>query len=110
MLFNPKIYEFEIDGRKCSFETGKLALKSQSAIIARMGDTFSINLGLNRKKIVSIGLVIVTMITSTIVVTIGSIPFIGLIVPNIVSIYKGDNMKKSLFYLIFFFYNFIPIF
>lgn len=39
MLFNPKIYEFEIDGRKCSFETGKLALKSQSAIIARMGDT-----------------------------------------------------------------------
>ena len=65
--------------------------------IARMGDTFSINLGLNRKKIVSIGLVIVTMITSTIVVTIGSIPFIGLIVPNIVSIYKGDNMKKSLF-------------
>lgn len=65
--------------------------------IAGMGDTFSINLGLNRKKIVSIGLVIVTMITSTIVVTIGSIPFIGLIVPNIVSIYKGDNMKKSLF-------------
>ncbi len=39
MLFNQKIYEFEIDGRKCSFETGKLALKSESAVIARMGDT-----------------------------------------------------------------------
>ncbi len=39
MLFNHKIYEFEIDGRKCSFETGKLALKSESAIIAKMGDT-----------------------------------------------------------------------
>ncbi len=39
MLFNHKIYEFEIDGRKCSFETGKLALKSESAVIARMGDT-----------------------------------------------------------------------
>ena len=39
MLFNHKIYEFEIDGRKCSFETGKLALRSESAIIARMGDT-----------------------------------------------------------------------
>ena len=39
MLFNPKIYEFEIDGRKCSFETGRLALKSQSAIIARIRDT-----------------------------------------------------------------------
>ncbi len=39
MLFNLKKYEFEIDGRKCSFETGKLALKSQSSILARMGDT-----------------------------------------------------------------------
>ncbi|HBB64813.1 MAG: polyribonucleotide nucleotidyltransferase, polyribonucleotide nucleotidyltransferase [candidate division WS6 bacterium GW2011_GWC1_33_20] len=39
MLFNHKIYEFEIDGRKCSFETGKLALRSESAILARMGDT-----------------------------------------------------------------------
>lgn len=39
MLFNHKIHEFEIDGRKCSFETGKLALRSESAIVARMGDT-----------------------------------------------------------------------
>ncbi|MGI6423250.1 MAG: polyribonucleotide nucleotidyltransferase [Candidatus Dojkabacteria bacterium] len=39
MLFNHKIHEFEIDGRKCSFETGKLALKSESAILAKMGDT-----------------------------------------------------------------------
>ncbi len=39
MLFNHKIYEFEIDGRKSSFETGKFALRSESAIIARMGDT-----------------------------------------------------------------------
>lgn len=39
MLFNHKKYEFEIDGRKCSFETGKLALRSESAVIARMGDT-----------------------------------------------------------------------
>lgn len=39
MLFDEKKYEFEINGSKCSFETGKLALRSQSAIIARMGDT-----------------------------------------------------------------------
>lgn len=39
MLFNEIKHEFEIDGRKCSFETGKLALKSQSSILARMGDT-----------------------------------------------------------------------
>ena len=39
MLFNHKIYEFEIGGRKCSFETGKLALRSESCVVARMGDT-----------------------------------------------------------------------
>jgi len=39
MLFNEKKYEFEIDGRKCSFSTGKLAPKSESSILARMGET-----------------------------------------------------------------------
>jgi polyribonucleotide nucleotidyltransferase len=39
MLFDEKIHEFEIDGRKCKFSTGKLALKSQSSILAQMGDT-----------------------------------------------------------------------
>ncbi len=64
--------------------------------IAGMGESFSVNLGLNHEKIVFIGLIIVAMITSTVVVTIGTIPFIGLIVPNIVSMYRGDNMRKSL--------------
>jgi len=39
MLFKEIKREFEIDGRKCSFETGKLALRSESSILARMGDT-----------------------------------------------------------------------
>jgi polyribonucleotide nucleotidyltransferase len=39
MLFQEKTHNFEIDGRKCSFKTGKLALKSQSSILAQMGDT-----------------------------------------------------------------------
>lgn len=64
--------------------------------IAGMGEDFSTNLGLNHKWIVNIGLTIVALVTSVIVITIGSIPFIGLIVPNIVSIYLGDNLKHSL--------------
>lgn len=64
--------------------------------IAGMGEDFSTNLGLNHKWIVNIGLTIVALITSVIVITIGSIPFIGLIVPNIVSLYLGDNLKNSL--------------
>lgn len=39
MLFKEVKHEFEIEGKKCTFETGKLALRSESAILARMGDT-----------------------------------------------------------------------
>lgn len=65
--------------------------------IAGMGDGFATSLGLNYKTIVTTGMVIVAFITSVTVVTVGSIPFIGLIVPNIVSMYKGDNLKNTLF-------------
>ena len=65
--------------------------------IASMGEELSTNLGVNYQKIVSIGLIIVSFITSLIVVTIGSIPFVGLIIPNLVSMTKGDNIKHTIF-------------
>lgn len=65
--------------------------------IAGMGESFSQNLGLNHRRVVMGGMVIVAFITSTVVVTVGSIPFLGLIIPNIVAIYKGDNIKNTLF-------------
>ncbi|QDI91011.1 ABC transporter permease [Salicibibacter halophilus] len=64
--------------------------------VAGMGRDFSANLGMNYNRIMNAGLFIVAMITATVVVTIGSIPFLGLIIPNIVSIMKGDNLKNSL--------------
>ncbi len=39
MLFNEKKFEFQIDGKNCSFSIGKMARKSQAAIFAVMGDT-----------------------------------------------------------------------
>lgn len=64
--------------------------------IAGMGEDFAVNLGLNYKKVVNIGLIIVALISSVVLLTVGMIPFLGLIVPNIVSIYAGDNLKKTL--------------
>ncbi|MDF1510737.1 ABC transporter permease [Robertmurraya sp. DFI.2.37] len=64
--------------------------------IAGMGEEFAINLGLNHKRVVNIGLIIVALITSSVVLTVGMIPFLGLIIPNIVSMYKGDHLKNSL--------------
>ncbi len=64
--------------------------------IAGMGEEFSINLGLKYKQVVNIGLIIVALVTTLVVLTVGMIPFLGLIIPNIVSIYMGDHLKKSL--------------
>lgn len=64
--------------------------------VAGMGEDFAINLGLNYKFVVNIGLMIVAISTTVVLLTVGSIPFLGLVVPNIVSIYQGDNLKKNL--------------
>lgn len=64
--------------------------------IAGMGEEFAINLGLNYKHVVNIGLVIVACVTSVVILTVGTIPFLGLIIPNLVTIYLGDNLKKSI--------------
>ncbi len=77
--------------------------------IAGMGEDFSKNLGLNYKRVVSIGLIIVSLVTAAILVTIGSVPFLGLIVPNIVSIYKGDNVRKTIWETAIFGANFLLI-
>jgi len=69
---------------------------AQKFTIAGMGEDFSTNLGLNYNAIVNIGLVIIALISACIVVTVGTIPFIGLIIPNIVSIWLGDNLKHTL--------------
>lgn len=66
--------------------------------VVGMGEDFATNLGLNYKKVVNIGLVIVSLVTVCVVVTAGSIPFIGLIVPNIVSLYMGDNIRESIWH------------
>ena len=35
-------------------------------------------------------------ISATVVLTVGALPFLGLIVPNIVTVYRGDNVRTNL--------------
>jgi len=63
--------------------------------VAGMGRQFTTNLGLNYRRLTFWGLLIVASISSTVVVTAGSIPFLGLIVPNVVSMVFGDNMRRA---------------
>ncbi|QDP41036.1 ABC transporter permease [Radiobacillus deserti] len=64
--------------------------------IAGMGEEFATNLGLNHRFVVNVGLVIVALASTVVILTVGMIPFLGLIIPNIVSMYQGDHLKKSL--------------
>ncbi|OPX48063.1 iron-uptake system permease protein FeuB [Clostridium thermobutyricum DSM 4928] len=61
-----------------------------------MGENISTNLGVNFERTLNIGVVIVSIISSLVVITVGSIPFVGLIIPNIVSIRNGDNLKNNI--------------
>ncbi len=64
--------------------------------VAGLGEAFTANLGLDYRRVLTLGLSIVAMVTAVVVVTAGSIPFLGLIVPNLVSAWMGDNMRRSI--------------
>ena len=64
--------------------------------IAGLGQNISISLGVNYVSMMWIALFTVAMITAIVVVTVGQIPFIGLVVPNIVSRLAGDRLRQNL--------------
>ncbi|WP_269147521.1 ABC transporter permease [Gallibacterium salpingitidis] len=69
---------------------------AQRFSIVGMGEEFATNLGLNYKQVLYLGLAIVSIVSAIVIVTVGVIPFLGLIVPNIVTLYLGDNLRKTL--------------
>ncbi|WP_105567076.1 ABC transporter permease [Microbacterium halophytorum] len=61
-----------------------------------LGEEFATNLGLNYRHVVAIGMVLIAVITSAVLVTAGMLPFLGLVVPNIVSLIIGDNVRRAI--------------
>ena len=64
--------------------------------IVGMGKDFSRNLGVHYNLVLFGGLTIAAVITASIVSIVGSISYIGLIVPNIVAMFKGDKIRGTL--------------
>jgi len=64
--------------------------------IVGMGKDFSANLGVNYKGILFMGLTIAAALTASVVVVVGSISYIGLIIPNLVAMFKGDKIRGTL--------------
>lgn len=64
--------------------------------IVGMGKDFSHNLGVNYQLVLFFGLTIAAMITASVVTIVGQISYIGLIIPNVVAMFKGDKIKGTL--------------
>lgn len=61
-----------------------------------LGEEFATNLGLDFRRVVAIGMIVVAVITACVLVTAGVLPFLGLVVPNIVSLIIGDNVRRAI--------------
>lgn len=64
--------------------------------LAGLGKDIATNLGLNHHRVIQLGMLLSASIVASVMVSVGSIPFLGLVVPNIMRRYYGDNVRISL--------------
>lgn len=64
--------------------------------IVALGEDLAKNLGVRYERVMIIGLIVVSLISASTFIVVGPLPFIGLIIPNIVSLFYGDNFKKNI--------------
>lgn len=61
-----------------------------------MGEEMASSLGLGYARMAAIGLLLVAITVAATVITVGAIPFVGLVVPNLVALMYGENLAKTL--------------
>lgn len=64
--------------------------------IAGLGKDIAVNVGLNYERIVLLGVGLVAIASGVVTVVVGMLPFLGLIVPNLVSMVRGDDLRSNL--------------
>lgn len=64
--------------------------------ILSLGDQVATGLGLSSRGVMRLGMVVVSVVSALVVTTVGMIPFVGLVVPNIVARIMGDNLRASI--------------
>lgn len=64
--------------------------------ILSLGESVATGLGLRARSVMRFGMVVVSVVMALVVTTVGLIPFVGLVVPNIAARIMGDNLRASL--------------
>jgi len=61
-----------------------------------LGEDVATAIGVDYRRTVLIGTALVAVATGVVTVVVGSLPFLGLIVPNLVSMRRGDDLRSNL--------------
>lgn len=64
--------------------------------LAGLGEDVATNLGLNYNRLILLANGLITIAVGVVAAVIGNLPFLGLIVPNIVSMFRGDDLRSNL--------------
>ena len=64
--------------------------------VAGLGEDVATNVGLNYRAVMLLGTALIAVATGVVTVVIGNLPFLGLIVPNIISMWRGDDLRSNL--------------
>src|SRR5690606_10344694 len=64
--------------------------------VAGLGEDIATNVGVNYRRVVLLGTGLVAIATGVVTVVVGNLPFLGLIVPNVVSMIRGDDLRSNL--------------
>ncbi len=69
---------------------------SDRLTLAGLGDDISKTLGVNYNQTVMIGTALISLSVGIVTAVIGNLPFLGLIVPNVVTMFRGDQLRTNL--------------
>lgn len=64
--------------------------------LAGLGEDVATSLGVNYNRLILFATALISLAVGIVATVIGNLPFLGLIVPNIVSIFRGDDLRSNL--------------
>lgn len=64
--------------------------------IAGLGKDMATSIGVSYQVVQFGGVLIVSLATAVVILTVGSVPFLGIIIPNLVALMRGDHLKNTL--------------
>ncbi|WP_416446019.1 ABC transporter permease [Leucobacter sp. HNU] len=64
--------------------------------VAGLGQEVATGIGVDYQRVMLLGTVLIAVATGVVTVVVGNLPFLGLIVPNLVSLIRGDDLRSNL--------------